>query len=157
MSVQSDEDFADDSPRCLRCWPTGVSCVRFYAVLFFSVAAVLIAGLYLIISNFVPAVASGSASCAMAALISSTIAFWLQPPSINDAVPMMVGTLEANRGAPKRRLDALYDAATRSDDESSSTDDILRESQRTTNNVRRSNARNPKRRRRVRDLSPTSV
>lgn len=95
MRVQSQDDLPPNAVRCLRCFPTGVECVRFYSLLFFSFVAVVVAVVVLLVRGH---------DCAMTTLISTTIAFWLSPPTIDTVGPVERGgvNLSERRAPPKK-------------------------------------------------------
>jgi hypothetical protein len=84
MIVQHPDDLPPNAPRCLRWFPTGVNCLRFYTVLFFSVVSILTASIYLIVTATTE---ESTGNCAMVTLLSSVIMFWLQPPTLADEKP----------------------------------------------------------------------
>lgn len=81
MSIQGSNDLPARAARCLRCWPTGVACLRFYSILLFSIISVLVAGVYLLAYSG----QDGGLDCAMTTILSTTLAFWLTPPSIGPS------------------------------------------------------------------------
>lgn len=77
MSVQSVDDLPPDAPRCLRCFPTGSECLRFYIVAFISIVIVLCSVAYMIARPDEPA-----GRCVFTGMITAVMSFWIQPPTI---------------------------------------------------------------------------
>lgn len=77
MSVQSQDDLPPDAPRCLRCFPTGSECMRFYIVMFISVVVVVGSAIFMIARPD-----DAAARCVFTGLITTVMSFWIQPPTI---------------------------------------------------------------------------
>lgn len=80
MSVQTVDDLPPDAPRCLRCFPTGSECLRFYIVAFISVVIVLCSVAYMLARPDDPA-----GRCVFTGMITTVMSFWIQPPTIGVA------------------------------------------------------------------------
>lgn len=77
MSVQSADDLPPNAPSCLRCFPTGAECMRFYVLVFIS-ACVMLSGVAYMIAR--PDDAAGR--CVFTGLMTTVMSFWIQPPTI---------------------------------------------------------------------------
>lgn len=86
MSVHGPDDVDENAVRCLHYWPTGSACLRFYAVLFFSAASVTVPFVYFMKRIFETGDVSDDCelNCIMTQLITTTLAFWMQPPTIGQ-------------------------------------------------------------------------
>lgn len=77
MSIQSADDLPPDAPRCLRCFPTGSECMRFYIVAFVSAMIIIVGAIYILMR---PDDTTGR--CVFTGLMTTVMSFWIQPPSI---------------------------------------------------------------------------
>lgn len=91
MSVQSEDDLPPSAPRCLRCFPTGAECLRFYVLVFISAIVMLSGALTMILRPD-----DAAARCVATGLMTTVMSFWIQPPSIGVARP------KARRAAGRR-------------------------------------------------------
>lgn len=92
MSVQSVDDLPPDAPSCLRCFPTGSECLRFYIVAFISIVIVLASVAYMLARPDDPA-----GRCVFTGMITTVMSFWIQPPSIGVAKGAGNAAKKANR------------------------------------------------------------
>lgn len=76
MSVQGVDDVPHTAPCCLRCWPTGVECLRFYVSLLLTVVVLVVTVTHLLFRYG----ANEGLDCNMFALLAFMIAYWLPAP-----------------------------------------------------------------------------
>jgi len=86
MTVQSEDDFPPNAPSCLRCWPTGVDCLRFYVTVFISIVLLFTAVTYLMAFHGV----DESVDCTMSNILSLVLAFWMKPPALQPPEAVVV-------------------------------------------------------------------
>lgn len=98
MSIRSEEDVSHNAHGCLRCWPTGVACLRFYIFVLFSVCAFVGAGAYIIMTNGT----DEGFGCDAKQLLVLVIGLWISPTNFPGGnVDQQATILSHAQGSPR--------------------------------------------------------